>query len=113
MNNDYIKAFESAQSWERLLTEFDSWLDTGLGRMMSECWFDICLGFYQEKDIISAQRCYRNGDWMLRKTNHFYLNGLKKALACSKAVRDKKGIRVYKKLVKREQKSIDKMFKNR
>ncbi|WP_374016066.1 hypothetical protein ABU162_17125 [Paenibacillus thiaminolyticus] len=78
LNNDYIKAFESEQSWERLLTEFDSWQYTGLGRMMSD-----------------------------------YLNVLKKALACSKAVRDKKGIRLYKKLVKREQKNIDEMFKNR
>ncbi|CAH8248223.1 hypothetical protein WJ0W_005481 [Paenibacillus melissococcoides] len=61
---------------------------------------------------ISAQLCYRNGDWMIRKTNHFYLNVLEKALACSKAVRDKKGIRFYKKMLKKEQKSIDKMFKN-
>ncbi|CAH8706564.1 hypothetical protein M5W83_03580 [Paenibacillus thiaminolyticus] len=41
LNNGYIQAFESAQSWERLLTQFDSWQYTGLGRMMSECWFDF------------------------------------------------------------------------
>ncbi|SCW68500.1 hypothetical protein SAMN04487970_102850 [Paenibacillus tianmuensis] len=103
LNNDYMKAFESAQSWERLLTQFDSWQYTGLGRSMSESWFDICLGFYKEKDIISAQLCYRNGDWMIRTTNNFSLNVLEKALACSKAVRDEKGIRFYKKIVKKEQ----------
>ncbi|MGM1050543.1 MAG: hypothetical protein ACQEXX_31115 [Bacillota bacterium] len=113
LNNDYIKAFESAQSWERLLTQFDSWQYTGLGRSMSESWFDICLGFYKENDIISAEMCYRSGDWMIRKTNNFSLNALEKAFACSKAVGDRKGIRFYKKAVNKEQKSIDKMFKKR
>jgi len=52
----------------RLIMQFDSWQYAGLGRSMSESWFDICLGFYKEKDIINAQLCYRNGDWMIRKT---------------------------------------------
>lgn len=41
LSNDYIKALESAQSWERLLAQFDDWQSTGLGRSMTEAWFDI------------------------------------------------------------------------
>ncbi len=112
LNNDCSQAFASARQWEQLLLQFDSWRETGLGRSMSEAWFDICLGMCKEQDVTNALLCYENGKWMISKTNHVYLNLLKKVYACSEALQKKKDMRYYKMKIEKEKKKINRI-KNR
>lgn len=109
MNNDYAVAYETAQLWEQLLSQFDSWQETGLGRSMCESWFDICLGLSKEQEMTTALLCYENGKWMLSRTNHVYLNLLKKVCACSEALQKKKDMRFYKMKIVKEKKKINRI----
>lgn len=109
MNNDYAEAFETAQLWEQLLSVFDSWQETGLGRSMCEAWFDICLGLNKEQKMTTALLCYENGKWMISRTNACYLNLLKKAYVCSEVLQKKKDMRFYKMKLVKEKKKINRI----
>jgi len=109
MNNDYAEAYETAQLWEQLLSQFDSWQETGLGRSMCEAWFDICLGLSKEQEMTTALLCYENGKWMISRTNACYLNLLKKVYACSEVLQKKKDRRFYKMKIIKEKKKINRI----
>lgn len=94
-----------------MLKEFDRWKDTGLGRMLTEIWFDICLGFIKLNDIELANDCFVNGDKMIKTIKYYHLNMLEKANDCCNrlGIADKQ--RSYMRLLEKERKRVEKMFK--
>lgn len=82
LSNDYNRAFETAKRWDEMLGELSSWKETGLGRMLTETWFDICLGLEAQNNRLLALISFEKGDGMLKSIKNYHLNLLEKANMC-------------------------------
>ncbi|KNY26906.1 hypothetical protein [Pseudobacteroides cellulosolvens] len=111
LNGDLLNAFETAKKWDSMLSEFDRWKDTGLGRMLTEIWFDICLGFIKLNDIELANDCFLNGDKMINTIKYYHLNMLEKANDCCNRLGISEKYGFYMRLLEKERKRVEEMLK--
>lgn len=105
-NNDYIRAFETAKRWDEMLGELSSWKETGLGLMLTETWFDICLGLDEQNNKQLALISFKKGDDMLNHIKNHSLNLLKKANMCCEKFGASNQQSDYKRLLEEEKKRI-------
>lgn len=107
LDSDYTNAYKSAKKWHWLLWQFKTWKKTGLGRMMAEAWYDICLGFYNQGNINYARICFKKGDYMLRRVSNPSLVLLEKANSCCIKLDIKNELKRYNSLYEEEKKRVD------
>ncbi|WP_028777379.1 hypothetical protein [Shimazuella kribbensis] len=111
LSNDYIRAFETAKRWDQMLDELSIWKEIGLGRMLTETWFDICLGLDEQNNRKLAFNSFDKGNNMLNQIKNHPLNLLKKANMCCKKFGTPNQQSVYMRLLEEEQKRIEMFMK--
>ncbi|TKI58696.1 hypothetical protein E8L90_26695 [Brevibacillus antibioticus] len=110
LKQDWIQAFASVKQCEPELKLFSSWKRTGLGRRLSEILLDICLKAKDSNESL-AREAYRWGDQMLKSTNNYSSNVLRKAHQCAKVLQLKQDKRLYSKKVAIEARRINRMIR--
>lgn len=110
LNNDYDNAYIIAFKIMKYLKKFDDWKHIGLGRMITETWFNICLGYIKKKDRNGATKSFKHADIMLRTINSHSLNLLRKSYECSLKLEKTKKIKQYKLLLDKELDRVDSMM---
>lgn len=78
--------------------------------MITETWFNICLGYIKKKDRNGATKSFKYADIMLRTINSHSLNLLRKSYECSLKLEKTKKIKQYKLLLDKELDRVDSMM---
>lgn len=79
LKTEYGNAFEIAKKWHKILDRFDNWRKTGLGRSLTETWFDISIGLHQQNLLKFSFECFNYGESMIRSIKGVSYNIYQKA----------------------------------
>ncbi|GAB1532286.1 MULTISPECIES: hypothetical protein [Brevibacillus] len=110
LKQDWVQAFASVKQCEPELKLFSSWRSTGLGRSLSETLLDICWKAKDSNEVL-AREAYHWANQMLKATNNYSKNVLRKAHQCAKVLQLKQDKRLYSKKVAIEARRINRMVR--
>lgn len=107
LKNDFVSAYKTAKKWNNKLIWFQDWKETGLGRTLTETWFDICIGFCQQNQNKLSLHCFANGEKMIKRIKWTTYVIYEKALECSEKLGLPEKEDYYRRLKLEERKRID------
>lgn len=107
LNMEYISAYKTAMKWDKMLVDFRDWIDTSLGRALTETWFDISLGLYQQNKYKLSLCSFKYGDEMGEKIKTCTYCIYEKAKLCSEKLGLVERENYYRQMMIEERKRID------